>query len=80
MITKTYAHHKPTEEDLKKIKQIRMAFWNLDEIIKLLVPGSRELSVALTHLETAQMWTNKALVINNPASEAQASTLVQVTG
>jgi hypothetical protein len=79
MITKTYAHHKPTKEDLAKIETIRTGFSNLDGILKMLAPGSKELSVALNHLETAQMWANKAIVINNPASEVQASTL-EVTG
>ena len=67
---KTFAYHKPSEEGLKRITQLRQAFSNLHDVIEALAPNSRERSVALTELETTAMWAIKAVVCNDPDSEA----------
>lgn len=67
---KTFAYHKPSEEGLKRITQLRRAFSNLHDVIEALAPNSREKSVALTELETTAMWAIKAVVCNDPESEA----------
>jgi len=66
---KTYAYHKPSEDGLAKINELREAFSELHDKIVLRAPQSRELSVALTQLETAAMWAIKAVVCNDPKSE-----------
>ena len=71
MPKKAFAYHKPTEDSVKKMAEIREAFSDLHSLIESLAPASRERSVALTELETAHMWTNKAIVVNDPDSEVQ---------
>lgn len=70
-ISKTFAHHTPTDEGLGKIRTLRKAFTELESAIWSLVPNTRERSVALTNLETAAMWAIKALVVNDPGSKAE---------
>lgn len=66
---KTYAYHKPSEDGLEKIRELREEFSRLHDLIEKLAPASRERSVAITELETAAMWAIKAVVCNDPASE-----------
>lgn len=66
---KTYAYHKPSNDGLDKIRELREAFSALHDKIDALAPTSREKSVALTNLETTAMWAIKAVVCNDPASE-----------
>lgn len=67
-ISKTFSYHKPSDEGLAKIKQIREAYTSLQSLITSLAPQSREKSVALTELETSGMWAIKAVVLNDPNS------------
>lgn len=69
---KTYAHHTPTIEAVAKIKRLRQAFSNLDELINDLAPVTREKACAITNLETAAMWAIKAIVCNDPKSVVEA--------
>lgn len=69
MIDKPFAYHKPSPEGLDKINMIRLAFSETKAILEAQCPPSRQLSVALTELETAAMWAIKAVVFNDPASE-----------
>jgi len=68
---KRYAHHKPSENGLTKIGELRQAFSDLHETIETLAPDSRERSVAFTQLEAAAMWSIKAVVCNDPESKVQ---------
>jgi len=68
-VRKTYAYHRPSEEGIGKIAEVRKAFSDLHDKIELLAPNSREKSVALTNLETTAMWAIKAIVCNDPKSE-----------
>lgn len=56
---KTYAYHKPSENSIPKINALREMFSNVHGEVEQLAPKSRELSVALTHLENAAMWAIK---------------------
>ena len=67
---KTFAYHKPSGGSLEKINALREAFSTLQKAIEANAPKSRELSVALTHLETTAMWAVKAVVFNDAESEA----------
>ena len=68
-IDKPYAYHAPSAEGLKKITALREAFSDVERVMKQHCPPSRQLSVAITELETAAMWAIKAVVFNDPASE-----------
>ena len=65
---KTYAYHKPSAVGVEKIQKVRQAFSDFHEVLEELCPKSRELSVALTHLETTAMWVTKSLVVNDAES------------
>lgn len=65
---KTYAYHKPSDDGLDKVRQLRTAFSALHDLIEAIAPQSREKSVALTNLETTAMWAIKAVVCNDPQS------------
>jgi hypothetical protein len=67
-MVKTYAYHKPSARALEAITEIREAFSTLHFKLGEVAPASRELSVALTNLETAAMWAIKAIVVNDPES------------
>lgn len=69
---KTFAYHKPSEQGLEKISQLREAFSSLHTVMSKVCPESRELSVALTNLETTAMWAVKSIVYNDSASETEA--------
>lgn len=68
---KTFAYHKPSEKGIETIRELREAFSDLHDKITTLAPASRERSVALTQLEDSAMWAIKAVVLNDPESEAQ---------
>lgn len=66
----TFAHHVPSEAGIETIKRIREAYSNLlDELNAL--PASRQLSVAITNLETSAMWAIKGIVMNDPNSKVE---------
>lgn len=69
MIDKPFAYHKPSPTGLDKINALREAFSQVKATIEQTCPTSRQMSVALTELETAAMWAIKAVVFNDPASE-----------
>lgn len=71
MPNKTYNYHKPSADGLEKITRLRKAFSEIHDLIEAEAPASRERSVALTNLETTAMWAIKAVVTNDPESEAQ---------
>lgn len=66
---KTFAYHKPGPDGLAKITKLRELFSSVHDEIEATCPPSRELSVALTELETTAMWAIKAVVCNDPQSE-----------
>lgn len=68
---KTFAYHKPSEESLAKITALREAYSTLHDALQANGTKSRELSVAVTELETSAMWAIKSVVCNDPTSEAQ---------
>ena len=69
---KTYAYHKPSQEGLGRIAQLRKMFSDLHDAVLQLAPDSRERAVALTNLETTAMWAIKAVVCNDPESVVEA--------
>lgn len=67
-IAKTFKYHKPSDDGLTKITELRKAYSVLAELINTTAPSSRERSIALTELETSAMWAIKAVVFNDPDS------------
>ena len=65
---KTFAYHKPSAASLDALAKLRVLFSTAADEMERLCPKSRELSVALTHIETAAMWANKAVTHNDPES------------
>lgn len=68
---KTYAHHRPSDSGVSRIRELREAFSRLHELVEATAPASRERSVALTELETSAMWAIKAVVVNDPGSQVE---------
>lgn len=66
---KAFAYHKPSQDGLDKITELREAYSFLHDLIEETAPASRERAVALTELETSAMWAIKAIVCNDPESE-----------
>lgn len=63
-LDRRFKFHKSTEEQLTRHKQIRGLAGTYARQLVELCPVSRELSLALTHLETAVMFANEAIVRN----------------
>jgi hypothetical protein len=63
-IERRFRFHKSTDEQLARHERIRdLALAYAKELVQL-CPPSRELSLALTHLETAVMFANAAIARN----------------
>lgn len=70
-IDKPYAYHKPSTEGLDKISRLRVAFSEIDSLIREVCPESRQRAVAITNNEQTAMWAIKAVVFNDPNSEVE---------
>lgn len=71
MIDKPFAYHKPSEDGMERITNLREVFSVVKAAIEKNCPESRQRSVALTELETSAMWAIKAVVFNDPKSEVE---------
>jgi hypothetical protein len=67
-IDKPYAYHKPSNDGLARITELREVFSLVERKIKELCPQSRHQSIALTRNEETAMWAIKAVVFNDPES------------
>lgn len=61
-----HLNHKPDEAAIEKIKLIRKAIIELEELFENNVTHGRELSIAKTKLEEARMWAIKGVVLHFP--------------
>jgi hypothetical protein len=64
----SFYYHKPGESGRELLQANRYRFRCLRDNLKEL-PQTRELSLALTHLQTAAMFANLAIVLNDPDAE-----------
>lgn len=71
MIDKPFAYHRPSADGMQRINDVRQAYSDLKAVLEAACPPSRQLSVALTELETSAMWAIKAVVFNDPASTVE---------
>lgn len=56
-----FTYHKPTETQARRYEEIRGEAKALAVLLNGYCPPSRELSLALTHLEETVMWANAAI-------------------
>jgi hypothetical protein len=64
-----FYYHKPGAEAQKTLAESRRRFRDLRDYLKTL-PQTREMSLALTHLQTASMFANAAVAMTDPEGEA----------
>ena len=60
----SYSYHPPIEDQVARYRKIREQAKKLAELIVAECPESREQSLALTKVEEAAMWANKAIACN----------------
>jgi hypothetical protein len=70
-IDKPYAYHKPSPAGLDRVNELRLIFSEVERVIRLNCPESRQRSLALTSNEQTAMWAIKAVVFNDPDSEVE---------
>lgn len=63
-IDNNFRYHAPKVGQPEKYEEIRAQAKALAEKLVILCPPSRELSLALTELETAVMWANASIARN----------------
>lgn len=63
-IEETFTYHKPFGDQPARYHAIREIAKDFAETIVAQTPASREQSIALTHLQTAVMFANAAIAIN----------------
>ena len=61
-----FTYHPPKGDQTEKYELIRDAAKAFAWVLLRLCPESRELSLAITHLEDAVMWANSAIARNEP--------------
>lgn len=59
-----FTYHRPFGSQPERYETIRAKAKELAEVLAALCPESRELSVALTELETSIMWANASIARN----------------
>jgi len=60
-------HGNLSAETVQKMKEVRKSFVNLAQMVESLQsPMTREMSLAFTHIETAQMYAIKHLCMADP--------------
>lgn len=63
-IENTFTYHKPKDDQPERYTKIREKAKELAYVISEETPMSREQSLAFTHLQTAVMFANAAIAIN----------------
>ena len=59
-----FVYHAPKPDQIPRYEQIRNAGKELAHLLLTLCPPSRELSLALTHIETANFYANASIARN----------------
>ena len=65
-IQNRYGYHKGTEITGPQHQMCRAKFMEMAEFLDALLPGGRAKALAMTELETASMWANKAIAEQAP--------------
>lgn len=61
-----FTYHAPAHDQLVRYGSIRAEAKEFADLLLRICPESRELSLALTHLEEASMWANASIARNEP--------------
>lgn len=69
-IEKRFTHHVPGDKRTPLHTEARALFKNFAEDLALLLPESRETSLAFTALEESSFWAHAAVARNVPEDEA----------
>jgi hypothetical protein len=68
-LRKCFTYHAPHGNQLEKYTEIRATALEFALRLSELCPDSRELSLAITNLESAVMWANAAIARNEDESQ-----------
>lgn len=70
-LAESLTNHKPDEEQIQRIEDVRRGADQFATFIDVHIPDSREKSLAKTKLEECVMWAVKGLILpsNNPTKE-----------
>jgi hypothetical protein len=63
-IHEAFTYHAPTPEHIEAIQRVREALGHAFNVIRDVVPGCAEQTLAIRKLEEASMWANKAIVFD----------------
>lgn len=68
---KAFTYHAPHGNQSERYTQLREFFKAAAVELLVKCPRSRELSIAMTHLETANLWANAAIARNEAAPKEE---------
>lgn len=71
-IQNNFKYHSPLPHQPERYTRIRAAAGDLAMLLACNCPASRELSLALTHLEDSVMWANAAIARNEKGENKPA--------
>ena len=63
-LNNNFRYHAPKEDQVERYQHSRDKFRELAQYLMENCPRSRELSLAITHIEEASMWANAAIARN----------------
>lgn len=63
-INNVFSYHKLNEEQQNRCSRMREVAKVFADVVQSETPASREQSIALTHIQTALMFANAAIAIN----------------
>lgn len=67
-LVQAFQYHQPSEDQIRRIQQIRERAISLAAAIQTLAPGCPEQTLAIRKVEEASMWANKAIVLEPPGT------------
>lgn len=63
-ISNSFGFHPGTKDVVALYSEIRLTFTEVAQFINKVCPDSRELALAITNLEQAQMWAIKSVAVH----------------
>ena len=64
-LDEVFTYHPPTPEQQNRYQMITKAAKEFAEVVLTACPGSREQSIALTHIQEARMMANAAIALEH---------------
>ena len=69
-----FSYHPPDEWQVERYQEIREAAREFADLLTRYCPHSRELSVAMTHLDSVVMFANAAIARREASNDEQSTT------